>query len=132
MGKYDAVAARAAAKIEKKGATVVFPGAAPGTYDPLTDTSSGGGASGDVYGKAVMMQGDMDKLAALGLIGVKNVALIIGNKFTDEDGTAVDFTPESPVQFRWPEGGTLYTTKDVDDGVGPDGIPIIFILTGAV
>jgi hypothetical protein len=132
MGKYDAVAARAAAQIERKGATVVFPGAAPGTYDPLTDTWSAGGAGGDVYGKAVMIQGDPDKLAALGLIGVKNVALIISNKFTDADGNAVVFTPETPVAFQWPAGSTLYTTKDVDDGVGPDGVPIIFILTGGV
>ncbi len=132
MGKYDAVAERSLAQIERKGVAVKFPGAAPGTYDPLTNTWSGS-ASGDVFGKAVQIDGDPDTLAALGLIGVDNATLMVGNRFTDAaaDGAEVAFEPLVPAVFEWPVGGKSYTIRKADD-VAPNGEAIIYILTGAV
>jgi hypothetical protein len=137
MSRYDAVAARVLAQITKygEGQTVKFPGAAPGTYDPLTNTWSAGGPSGDVHGKAVKVDGDPDTLAALDLIGVDNVTLLVALPLLDDDGTAVPestFAPNAPALFVWPEnGGRGYTIKSKND-VAPSGPPILYELVGAV
>lgn len=132
VGKYDAVATRSLAQIKKKGAAVKFPGAAPGVYDPITNTWSGS-VTGDVYGQAVQIEGDPDTLKALELIGVDNVSLLVGNEFRDAPtgGSVIDFTPRAPMTFEWPVGGTAYTIRKADD-VAPDGTSIVYELVGGV
>lgn len=125
---YARITARAARRIEEKGAEVNFL-YAPDSYDPLTNVTTPGTPQ-IISGHAVEDQGDVDKLAVLGLIGQRNVTLIVANKFNDENGDPIAFVPEAPMQFVWTE--ITYTVRDVDDGVGPDGTPIIYIITGSV
>lgn len=121
MGKYDAVAQRALATIAKSGAPVTFPGAGTaGTYDPLTDTWSGGAAGTDVVGRAVQIEGDVDRFATLKLVLNNPVTLMVAAA-----GLAV--TPAIGMPFVW--AGITYTIKDLED-VAPDGTPIIYTITG--
>lgn len=126
--KYAADIADALADIAEDGGEINFL-YAPSTYDPLTNITTPGTPI-TISGKAVEDQGDVDKLSTLGLIGQRNVTLIVANGFTDENGDPIAFVPEAPVQFVWTE--IIYTVRDVDDGVGPDGTPIIYIITGSV
>lgn len=121
MGQYDAIAARAAATIAEKGADVSFPGTATGgTYDWQTDSFTGPG-SVDATGKAVQIEGDADRFAALNLKLINPVTLMIA-----AHGLAVTPVPGMPIVWA----GKSYTLKDVDT-VAPDGTPIIYVATGS-
>jgi hypothetical protein len=122
MGQYDAIAQRALAAIAKKGGPVTFPGAGtPATYDPTTDTWSGGSAGSDAIGRAVQIEGDPDELLALNIIQVDNVTLMIA-------ASGLTVTPAAGLTFSW--AGRSYTIKKKDE-VAPDGTPILYIVTGA-
>jgi hypothetical protein len=119
---YDPISQRALDTISKKGATVTFPGTNTGAvYDPATDTWSGGSTTA-VAGKAVQTKGDVDRFKALNLVLVNPVSLLIAAK-----NLAV--TPLPGMTFTW--AGKNYTIKDVDP-VAPDGVPILFKVTGDV
>lgn len=121
VSKYDAIAARAAGTIAEKGADVSFPGTATGgTYDWQTDTFTGPG-SADATGKAVQVEGDPDRFAALGLKLVNPVSLMIA-----AHGLTVTPVPGMPIVWA----GKSYTLKDVEP-VAPDGTPIIYVATGS-
>ena len=121
MGQYDAVAQRALAAIAKKGGAVTFPGTGTaGTYNPLTDTWSGGSAGADVVGRAVQIEGDLDRFAALKLVLSNPVTLMIA-------AAGLTVTPAIGMPFIW--AGVRYTIKDKDE-VAPDGTPILYTVTG--
>lgn len=124
MSVYDGVATRALKTITAKGAEVTFPGAAVGgtepTYDPLTDTWSGGSAGAAATGRAVQIDGDPDRLKALNLTLVNPVTLMIAAK-------NLGVTPVPGKSMTW--AGKTYSLVDIQD-VGPDGVPIIYVVTG--
>lgn len=121
MSKYDAVAQRALATITRKGGVVTFPGTASGgIYDPLADSFSGAGSE-DKTGKAVQIEGDPDRFAALNLVLTNPVTLMIA-----AHGLAL--TPVPGMAFTW--AGVTYSTKDAD-AVAPDGTPIIYVIIGS-
>jgi hypothetical protein len=124
MSQYDAVAQRSLATITKKGAAVVFPtaGGTQPTYDPATDTWSGGSSS-SVTGRAVQIDGDPDRWKTLSLILVNPVTLMIA-------ASGLSITPAIGMTFMWPESGTTYTIRDKQE-VAPDGTPIIYVVTGS-
>jgi hypothetical protein len=122
MADYSAVARRALAAIAKKGGPVTFPGAGtPATYDPATDTWSGGSAGSDAVGRAVQIDGDPDELIALNLVNVDNVTLMIA-------ASGLTITPAVGLTFEW--AGRSYTIKKKDE-VAPDGTAIVYVVTGA-
>jgi len=123
MGQYDAVAQRALAAITRKGGPVTFPGTGtPPTYDPATDTWSGGAAGADVVGRAVQIDGDPDRFAALNLVLVNPVTLMVA-------ASGLTVTPAVGMLFTW--GGLTYSLKDKEE-VKPDGqTPIIYVVTGS-
>lgn len=117
---YDPISQRALATIAKKGSDVVFPGTNTGaTYDPATDTWSGG-TSTPITGKAVQTKGNVDRFAALNLILINPVTLLLAAK-------NLAITPMPGMVFTW--AGKNYTIKDVDP-VAPDGVPILYKITG--
>lgn len=125
MSIYDAVAERALAQITKKGGVVTFPGAnvgTPQTYDPATDTYSGGTPPSDATGRAVQIEGDPDRFKTLGLVLVNPVTLMIA-------AAGLGVTPAPGMLMSW--GGKNYNIKDVDP-VMPDGVtPIIYTVIGS-
>jgi hypothetical protein len=116
---YDAVSSRALATITRKGAAVTFPGGGAPIYDPATDTFSGGGGTA-VTGRAVQIDGDPDRFAALSLVLVNPVTLLVAAM-----GLAI--VPAPGGTFVW--AGKTYTIKDVEP-VAPDGTSIIYTITG--
>lgn len=113
-GKYDQVAKRTLAVIAKKGGAVVFPGVLPGTpptYNPLTDTWSGGTGATDATGKAVQIPDDPERFAAIGLVTQNPVTLLVAAK-------NLGFTPAPGMRFRWASRDA--TVKDVE-AVDPAG-----------
>ena len=64
-----------AGTLARKGAAATFSYATPGTYDPLTDTTSGG-ATVTVAGFAMEIDGDPDLYSSLGLIESENPTLL--------------------------------------------------------
>lgn len=121
MGKYDAIAQRALETITKKGGPVTFPGAGtPAVYDPATDTWSGGSSS-VATGRAVQIESDPDRFAALKLVLTNPVTLMIA-------AAGLSVTPAPGMQMTW--AGTTYAIKDVDP-IAPDGTPIIYTVIGS-
>lgn len=119
-GKYDAVATRALATIARKGSPVTFGATTGGTYNPLTDTWSGGTASA-ITGQAVQIEGDPDRFAALNLVLVNPVTLLVAAK-------DLDVAPEPGMTFTW--ASKVYTIKDVDP-TAPDGVAVLYTVTGS-
>lgn len=119
--QYDAVAQRTLATIARRGGIVTFPGTGSGgIYDPLTDAWSGAGPA-DAQGKAIQIEGDPDRFAALKLVLVDPVTLMIA-------AGGLTVTPSVGKLMTW--AGVTYTIKDRDP-VAPDGTPIIWIVTGS-
>lgn len=58
----------------RKGAPVTFSHGTPGTYDPATDTTTGGSVA-TVTGRAMQVAGDPDLYSRLGLIESDNPTL---------------------------------------------------------
>lgn len=123
MGRYDATAQRALAAIQRAGSTVTFPASdtgTPPTYNPVTDAFTGGTDGEDVIGRAVQIDGDPDRWSTLGLTLSNPVTLMVAAR-----GLAI--TPTVGMPFTW--AGTDYIVRDVDSEA-PDGVPIIFTVTG--
>jgi hypothetical protein len=115
------IAARVRAAIRKRGAVVTFPGTATAgqTYDPTTDTWSGGAPSEDATALAIQKKDDPERYAALGLTMAGSVNLLIAG------GDAV---PAVGMAFTW--AGTTYTIKDVEP-VAPAGTSYYFDVVGS-
>lgn len=117
--------------IREAGSTVTFPGAiagAPAVYDPATDTYSGGTPPTDAFSHAVQIEGDPDRFRALSLVLTDPVTLFVAATFTDVAGVAVAFTPTIGGPMTW--AGVTYTVQDREP-VAPDGVPIVWTLTGS-
>lgn len=61
--------------VARKGAAVTFSGGTAGTYDPATDTTSGGSVA-TITGHAMQVAGDPDLYARLQLIESDNPTLL--------------------------------------------------------
>lgn len=122
MAQYDALAQRALALITKKGGPVVFPGTGtPPVYNEATDTYAGGTAGVNTTGRAVQVNGDPDRFAAMHLTLINPVTLIVA-------AVGLAITPIVGMVFIW--GGVRYTIKDADT-LKPDGVTaIIHTITG--
>lgn len=118
MSVYAAVAQRSLATIKRKGGKVVFPGAivgTPPTYDPTTDTYSGGTPPTDAVGHAVKDQSDPDRYRALSLVLVNPVTLVVAG-----EGLPITIVPGMPMVWA----GRAYTVRNVDD-INPAGDKVI-------
>lgn len=123
---YTATASRALALMKRKGGTITFPGAIPGTagvYDAATDTWSGGTPATDATGSAVQIEGDPDKLAALSLTLVRSVTLIVA-------ASGLLCTPSPNMTFVW--AGTTWTVRSSDPTDPSGSTPIIYEIVGSV
>ena len=121
MSIYAETAKRTLAAITKKGAVVTFPGtASPGTYNPTADSWSGAGNT-DAIGRAVQVDGDPDRFAALNLVLSNPVTLLIAAR-------GLSVTPRPGMSMTW--ANVTYTIKDVET-VGPDGTPILYAVIGS-
>lgn len=84
--------------------TVTFTRSTPGSYDPLTDASSGPTVT-SVVGTAVQVPGDLDQYKALGLVSTSARTLVF----------VPDTVGESPLEgdsIVWASDG--YTVRSVD------------------
>lgn len=124
MSDYTAVAERVLAAIERKGATVTFPGSGgtPPIYDPITDTFSGGTPATDVIGNAIQLQDDPAQFATQKLTLVNPITLAIA-------ASGLGVTPTAGMIFVWPAGGTTYTCKG-GEALAPAGVPIYWTVLG--
>jgi hypothetical protein len=88
----------------RKGVAVTFTKATPGTYDPATDTTTGG-STVTVSGYAMRIQGDPDEYARLGQIQSEHPMLSF----------APDTAGELPTLGMTVEfGGETFTVEDVN------------------
>lgn len=123
MSQYDGISTRALATITRKGAAVTFPGTGTAaTYDPATGTWSGGVPGADVTGRAVQIDSDPDRFAALGLVLVNPVTLLVA-------ASGLTVTPAPNMPMTW--ASKTYTIRDVD-AVAPSGDPIVYAVIGSV
>jgi len=110
---YAADHAGALADLAEAGAAVTFTLAVPGTYDPATDTTTGG-TSVSVAGQAIRLPGDRERYAALGLTEREAITLLFAP-------TTYGDTPAVGAAFTW--GGETYQVESNDpldvDGAGP-------------
>jgi hypothetical protein len=87
----------------RKGAAVTLTGVTPGTYDPATDTTTGG-STVTLAGHAMQIDGDPDLYTQLGLIESENPTLL----FKPASGSVPDVLGWTIV---W--GGETLTIKNV-------------------
>jgi len=119
---HSALQTRVLNAIKKHGSDVTFPGAISGTYDPATDTWSGGAPGAAVVGKAVQTKDDPERFQALGLVLTNPVTLMIAAK-------GLGVTPAPGQSMTW--AGKTYSIVDVES-VGPSGEAIYYSVTGSL
>jgi hypothetical protein len=90
--------------LARKGAPVTFTHVTPGTYDPATDTSTGG-TTVTVTGSAMQIEGDPEVYARLGLIQSENPTLLFAP-------SVVGVLPVLGSTVVW--GTDTLTVKDVE------------------
>lgn len=115
---YAAQAASALATLKRKGAAVTFTQVLPGTFDPVTETWSGG-STATVSGYAIRdTGGNPQRWIALSLIQSEAPRLLFGS-------TTAGSLPALGATVSW--GGTTYTVRDVEP-IEPDGTAIVAFL----
>lgn len=127
-GKYDAVADRTLATIERKGDIAVF--RTVGTdetdteiFDPLTGLfSPAPGTSGQSSeAPAVQIPADPDRFTANGMTLINALSLMVA---AVPDGVV----PEVGMIVQWPKGSGREYTIGYVEAVAPDGTPILFLV----
>jgi hypothetical protein len=107
--------------IERKGGTATLGTTGGQTYNPATDTFTGGAATSASV-PAIETRGDADRFAALGLTLSNPVTLIIAAE-------AIGFAPQPGMALGW--AGLTYTIRDVEP-TSLDGGPIMWKVTGSL
>ena len=119
MGTYAGIRSTAASLIAAKGAAVTLSRVSAGTYDPTTNTATGGSTT-DYAVVAVAKKGnalrDPERFARLGLQRTASVTLLVAAQ-----GLAI--TPQDGDRIGW--GGVTYTVREVEP-VAPDGAGILY------
>lgn len=106
---------------------VTFTRSVPGTYDPATDTWTGGSTS-TITGSAIQVRGDPQKYLALELIMSTNPTLLFTPTVYPLRANTAEFVQAGDTVV-WT--GVTFTVKDVDP-VAPDGFVVIArIVVGA-
>lgn len=118
MSIYAPTHARAYAAISRKGAAVTFTRTTPGTYDPLTETTTPATIT-TIPGAAVRVEPrsmlDVDRYRALSLVESQAPTLLFCP-------TTFGSLPKAGDTVVW--GGTTLTVRDVNP-LEPDGTPIM-------
>jgi hypothetical protein len=118
-----ALATRILAAITKHGGVVTFPGTTGGaTYNPVTDTWSGGTPGAAATGRAIQKKDDPERFQAMGLTMANAITLLVA-----AEGLAV--TPAPGMAFQW--AGKTYTALAVEP-MAPQGTALYYEMTGGL
>lgn len=112
--QYATTHAQAVADVKAAGLAVTFTRTAGGTYNRLTDTTTGSTTT-TVTGWAVRVPGSPITYERLNLVQSEAPTLLFAP-------TTVGTLPPLSAQVNW--GGVSYTVRDVDP-IAPDGVALV-------